>query len=178
MTGIRKTLLATLLCLLFIAPARAGSSSAAQPSTQAPAASIGDFSGTYTFLRKGEDLQLNVQNGKLDGYVSRFEEDDPDPTAMMQHFIEKSSLAGDELSFTTEKIHGVWFEFKGKVRRGDGKTPADEGFYVLEGTVTRYEADADKKATAKSREVQFRSLPSDFGLTVSGRKDPRKNIRH
>jgi hypothetical protein len=172
MTGSRKILLSTLLCLTIVAPAQAGSSKHA--AAGAPSASVGDFSGTYTFLRKGEDLQLNLQNGKLDGYVSRFEEDDPDKTGMMQHFIEKSSLSGDEIAFTTEKIHGVWFEFKGRVRRGEGKTAGDEGYYVLEGTVTRYETGADKKTTAKSRVVQFRSLPSDFGLTLSGRKDPRK----
>ena len=172
MTGSRKILLATLLCLVFVALAQAGSPKHA--AAGAASASVGDFSGTYTFLRKGEDLQVNLQNGKLDGYVSRFEDDDPDQTAMLQHFIEKSSLSGDQIAFTTEKIHGVWFEFKGRVRHGDGKTPADEGFYVLEGTVTRYETGADKKTTAQSREVQFRSLPSDFGLTLSGRKDLRK----
>lgn len=172
MTCHTKTLLATLVCLVFVTLAQAGSP---KPSAaNAPTVSLGDFSGTYTFLRKGEDLQINLQNGKLDGYVSRFEEDDADKTGMLQHLIEKSSLTGDELSFTTEKIHGVWFEFKGKVRHGDGKTASEEGFYVLEGTVTRYETGADKRTTARSREVQFRSLPSDFGIAISGGKNQKK----
>ncbi len=172
MTASRKILLATLLCLVFVALAQAGS--AKHSAAGAPSPSVGDFSGTYSFLREDEDLQINVQNGKLDGFISRYGETAADKSVLLQHLIEKSSLTGEEISFTTSKIHGVWFEFQGKVRRGDGKTTADEGYYVLEGTVTRYQTGADKKTTAKSRDVQFRSLPSDFGLTLSGRKDPRK----
>jgi hypothetical protein len=174
MTGRSQTLLAALLCLAFVTLAQA--SSPKRSTAGAPTAvSVGDFSGTYTFLRDEDDLQINLQNGKLDGYVTRYGDTESDKAVQLQHLIEKSSLTGDELSFTTSKIHGVWFEFKGKVRRGDGKTPAEEGFYVLEGTVTRYETGADKRITAKSREVQFRSLPSDFGITASGQKNQKKN---
>ncbi len=172
MTASRKILLATLLCLVFVALAQAGSPK--HSAAGAPSASVGDFSGTYSFLREDEDLQINVQDGKLDGFLSRYGETAADKSVLLQHLIEKSSLTGDEISFTTSKIHGVWFEFKGRVRRGEGKTPGDEGYYVLEGTVTRYETGADKKTAAKSREVQFRSLPSDFGLTLSGQKSQKK----
>ena len=138
MTGRPKTLLLMLLSLAPLALGQAGSTNTAKPSANRPSASIGDFSGTYSFLRKGEDLQINVQNGKLDGFITRYGETEADENVQMQHFIEKSSLNGDEISFTTDKIHGVWFEFKGKVRRGDGKTSANEGYYILEGTITRY----------------------------------------
>jgi len=172
MTGSHKTLLAALLCLAFVTWAPAGPPK--RSTASAPAVSVGDFSGTYTFLRDDDDLQINVQNGRLDGYVTRYGETESDKAVQLQHLIEKSSLTGDEISFTTSKIHGVWFEFKGRVRHGEGKTPFQEGFYVLAGTVTRYETGADKRTTARSRDVQFRSLPSDFGIAVSGRKDPRK----
>ena len=172
MTGRLKTLLAMLLCLASVALAQAGPSNSAKPSANSSSAPIGDFSGTYSFLREGEDLQINVQNGRLDGFVSRYGDSEADKSVLLQHFIEKSSLMKDEVSFTTSKIHGVWFEFKGKVRRGDKKTAADEGYYLLEGSITRYETSADKKTTAKSREVQFRSLPMDFGVTLS---DPNKS---
>ena len=173
MTERPKTLLVTLLCLATVALAQAGSPKhSAAPS---PSASVGDFSGTYTFLREDEDLQINVQNGKLDGFISRYGESEADKSVLLQHFIEKSSLSGNELSFTSSKIHGVWFEFKGRVRRGDAKTAAEMGYYVLEGTLTRYETGADKKASARSREVQFRSLPMDFGITFpEPNKSPNK----
>lgn len=172
MTARLKTLFTALLLLTVVAPAQAGSPK--HPAASSPSASVGDFSGTYTFLREDEDLQINVQDGKLDGYVTRYGETEGDKSVQLQHLIEKSSLTGDEISFTTTKIHGVWFEFKGRVRRGEGKTAGNEGYYVLEGTVTRYETGADKKTTAKSREVQFRSLPSNFGLTMSGQKSQKK----
>ena len=171
MTGRPKTLLLMLLSLAPLALGQAGSTNTAKPSANSPSASIGDFSGTYSFLREGEDLQVNVQNGKLDGFVSRYGDSEADKNVLLQHFIEKSSVSGDAVAFTTDKIHGVWFEFKGKVRRGDGKTAAHEGYYVLEGTITRYDTGADKKVTAKSREVTFRSLPTDFGITFP---DPNK----
>ena len=166
-----KTLLATVLCLASMALAQAGPSNTAKPPASSPRATIGDFSGTYTFLREGEDLQINVQNGKLDGFISRYGDTEADKNVLLQHFLEKSSLSGDLVNFTTDKIHGVWFEFKGKVRRGDGKTAANEGYYILEGTITRYDTGADKKVTAKSRDVAFRSLPMDFGITFP---DPNK----
>lgn len=172
MTGSHKTLLATLLCLVIVTWTEA---SPKRSTASAPAVSMGDFSGTYTFLRDDDDLQINVQNGRLDGYVTRYGETESDKAVQLQHLIEKSSLTGDEISFTTSKIHGVWFEFKGKVRHGDGKTPSQEGFYVLEGTITRYETGADKRTTARSRAVQFRSLPSDFGIAVPGQKNQKKN---
>jgi len=169
MTPRPRTLLVTLLCLASVAlaqPASPKNSSAGNP-----AAAVGDFSGTYSFLREGEDLQINVRNGKLDGFASRYGDTETDKNVLLQHFLEKSSVTGNEVSFTTDKIHGVWFEFKGKVRRSAGKTATEEGYYVLEGTITRYETGADNKTTAKSREVQFRSLPSDFGIPPPG---PRK----
>jgi len=172
MTGSRKTLLATLLCLVFVGLAQAGSPK--QSAAGTPSASVGDFSGTYTFLRDDDDLQINVQDGKLDGYVTRYGDTEADKSVQLQHLIEKSSLAGNEISFTTIKIHAVWFEFKGRVRRGEGKAAGDEGYYVLEGTITRYETGADKKTTAKSREVQFRSMPSNFGLTTPSPKGQKK----
>ena len=168
MTRTLRPLLATLLCLASVALAQAGSPK--HSAAPGPSATVGDFSGTYTFLRKGEDLQINVQNGRLDGFVSRYGDSETDKSLLLQHFIEKSSFTKDEVSFTTSKIHGVWFEFKGKVRRGDKKTAADEGYYLLEGTITRYETGAGKKDTAKSREVTFRSLPMDFGLALPGSK--------
>jgi hypothetical protein len=168
MTPRPRTLLVTLLCLASVAWAQPGSPKNSSAGT--PAATVGDFSGTYTFLREGEDLQINVQNGKLDGFASRYGDTETDRSVLLQHFFEKSSVAGDEVSFTTDKIHGVWFEFKGKVRRGNAKTAAEEGYYVLEGTITRYETGADKKPSAQSRAVQFRSLPTDFGIPVPGPK--------
>ena len=72
-----------------------------------------------------------------------------------------TKLEGEKLTFTTEPVHGVWFEFGGAVVRGSGKKPDDEAYYVLRGTVTRYTTDADKKTTSQARSVELKSFPRD-----------------
>jgi len=67
------------------------------------------------------------------------------------------------LTFTTETVHGVWYEFTGTVERGPGKNPGDEAYYLLKGTLTQHSTDADKKSLSKSREVSFKSFPQDLG---------------
>lgn len=168
MTPRLRTLPLAFVFLASLALAQPGS--AKKTAAAVPSTAIGDFSGTYTFLREGEDLQINVQDGKLDGFASRYGDSETDKSVLLQHLIEKSSVSGDAVRFTTSKIHGVWFEFQGKVRRGEGKAASDEGYYVLEGTITRYDTAADGKVSAKAREAQFRSLPADFGLAPSGSK--------
>ena len=67
-----------------------------------------------------------------------------------------------EISFTTETVHGVWYEFKGNIERGPGKNPGDEAYYLLKGTLTQYSTDSNKKTSSKSREVSFKSFPQDL----------------
>ena len=64
------------------------------------------------------------------------------------------------LTFTTQIVHGIAFEFKGAVERGEGKNPADEGYYVLKGTLTESTTDANKKVTSQKQEVTFKIFPS------------------
>jgi hypothetical protein len=63
------------------------------------------------------------------------------------------------VSFTTETVRGVWFEFKGTVERGEGKNPGDEAYYVLTGTLTDNTSDATKKVTTHASEVVFKMFP-------------------
>jgi hypothetical protein len=60
-------------------------------------------------------------------------------------------------------VHGIWYEFKGTVERGEGKNVGDEAYYVLKGTLLQYTTDVNKKTLAKSREVSFKSFPQDMG---------------
>ena len=127
----------------------------APPSSKTP----DDLSGMYSFLQDGEFLQLSVQDGRLTGFISRYE--DGEKSLFVDHFFREGTLNGMELSFKTKTVHGVWFEFKGRVERGPGKTRAEEGYYVVRGTLTRYTEDAVKKATAQTREVSFKSFPEE-----------------
>jgi hypothetical protein len=144
---------------------------------QAQSAPSRDISGMYTFLQDGEFVQINVEalptaaptaekaaskvGGRpVTGFVSRFGDLDSDKGAFLDHFFTKGSLDGNELSFTTKVVHGVSFEFKGKVERGTAKAPAEEGYYLLKGTLKRNSVDANsKKTSSQSREVVLKSFP-------------------
>jgi len=120
------------------------------------------YSGTYAFLKDGEFVQLTVEDdGRVTGFISRFGDGDSDQGAFLDQFFKSGKLDGNKLTFTTQIVHGVAFEFKGTVERGEGKNPGDEAYLVLKGTLTQNTTDANKKVTTRSQEVAFRIFPQD-----------------
>jgi len=118
----------------------------------------------YTFLREGEFVQVTVEDqNRVTGFVSRYGDLESDRGAFLDQFFKQAKLDGNKLSFTTDTVHGVWYEFKGTVDRGEGKNPGDEAYYVLKGALTQYQSDNDKKVTSRSREVEFKQFPQDAG---------------
>ena len=129
---------------------------------QSRPAAADDYSGMYSFLKDGEFVQLNVEAaGKVTGFVSRYGDSESDRGAFLDHFFKKASLSGSRVQFTTEQVHGVWFDFNGTLQRGSGKTLDDEDYYEMRGTLTEHALDPDKKESARSREVTFKSFPQD-----------------
>src|SRR5919108_3638401 len=117
-----------------------------------PAKPAEDYSGMYSFLQEGEFLQLTVEDeGKVTGFVSRFGDLESDRGAFLDQFFKDGKLEGRKLSFTTETVHGVWYEFKGTVERGAGKNAGDEAYYVLKGMLTQNTTDASKRTNSKTR---------------------------
>ncbi len=137
------------------APAKPTPNPQAPPA--APLAPAEDISGAYSFLEDGEYLQIDVQEGKVTGFVSRFNEE-PGAKTFLDQLFEKASLEGDKLKFTTRKVHGVWFEFEGKVAKAADKKRTDEGYFLLKGTLTKFTTDANGKSSGKLREVEFKSF--------------------
>jgi hypothetical protein len=128
-----------------------------------------DYSGMYTFLREGEFVQITVEDaGHVTGFVSRYGDSKSDQGAFLDHFFKQAKLDGHDLSFTTETVHGAWFEFKGRLDRGPAKTREQEGYYVLKGTLTANVTDAAKNVSAKAREVEFKLFPEDAGAKDAG----------
>src|SRR5438094_2228363 len=140
------------------------------PAPQTPPKPAEDYSGMYSFLQDGEFVQVTVEDaGRLTGFVSRYGDLESDRGAFLDQFFKKAKLDGKKLSFTTDTVHGVWYEFKGTVERGEGKNLGDEAYYVLKGTLLQYTTDANKKTLAKSREVSFKSFPQDMGTAPEKR---------
>ena len=116
----------------------------------------------YTFLQEGEFLQLTVEDqGKVTGFVSRYADSQDDHRAFVDHFFKQGRIDGNKLSFATEAVQNIYYDFKGSVERGDGKKSGDEAYYVLNGTLTQCATDANHKTTSKSQRVQFKSFPGD-----------------
>ena len=126
----------------------------------------------YSFLREGEFVQLNMQEkGRVTGFVSRYGDLDSDRGAFLDQFIKQGSLSGHNLTFATETLHGVWFEFRGIAKRGSGKTPDDEGYFILKGTLIEHKSAPKQGASAESREVLFKSFPQDVSGEPASQKD-------
>ncbi len=127
----------------------------------APAAAA-DYSGMYSFLRDGEFLQLTVEDqGHVIGFVSRYAGAESDD-GFVDHYLKSGKLDGNQLDFTSETVRGVWFEFRGTVERGEGKSRSDEAYYVLKGTLVENTTDEAKKKTSHAREVMLKSFPQDL----------------
>jgi len=145
----------------------------AKPTEQTPKDSKGSqaYSGMYTFLREGEFVQLTVEdNGSITGFISRFGDGESDKGAFLDQFFKSGKLQDNKLAFTTEIVHGVSFDFKGTIERGEGKNPGDEAYYVLKGTLTENASDVNKKMTSHSREVAFKMFPQEASPTPVMRK--------
>jgi hypothetical protein len=130
-------------------------------------ASAPDMSGMYAFLHEGEFVEVDIDADRVTGFISRFGEADSDRGAFLDHMFSKGSFDGSNLTFATREVHGVSYEFKGKIVRGDAKDTTADGYYVLKGTLTETSVDANKKANARQREVELKSLPADLQAAPS-----------
>lgn len=120
------------------------------------------YSGMYTFRKEGEFVQLTVEDdGSVTGFVSRYGDSESDKGAFLDQFFKTAKLDGNKLTFATEIVHAVSFEFKGAIVRGQGKNPGDEGYFVMQGTLTENVTDANKKVTSHAQDVAFKMFPQD-----------------
>jgi hypothetical protein len=152
-----KKLLAIAAFLLIVAAAALAQSDAVAEPPQ-----FGDaITGMYSFVREGEFVQMEVSDGKVTGVLSRFKNDDPDSGEFVDQFFDQATLDGPKLIFRTKPVDGVWFEFSGVVERGSGKTPADEGYWNIRGTLTERHTQTDGSTTEKTSQLTLKSFPQD-----------------
>ncbi len=122
---------------------------------------LDSISGSYSFLREGEFVQLTVEDGKLSGYLSRFGESDSDKGQFIDQFFDKTTLDGMRLSFNTKTVHGVWYEFSGVISTESGKKPGEESYRVIRGKLVQHTTDGAGKDKAMQKEVEFKSFPAE-----------------
>ena len=120
-----------------------------------------DYSGMYTFLKDGEFIQITIEDkGAVSGFISRFGDAENDHKTFVDQFFKSGMSSGAHLTFTTETVHGIWFQFDGSFARGPGKTPDEDAYYVVRGTLTKFNG-AGRQATSQARGVEFKSFPRD-----------------
>ncbi|MBI2682164.1 MAG: hypothetical protein HYX26_02925 [Acidobacteriales bacterium] len=135
------------------------------------AAISGDISGMYSFTQEGEFVQLTLDPAPgpdtdwskpftVSGFVSRLGSDESDQGKVLDHFIKSGTLEGNKLKFDTKTIHGIWYEFKGKVERDEKVKSGDEGFILIRGTLTEHRVNAKGKSSSRERELVMKSFPN------------------
>jgi len=116
----------------------------------------------YSFLSDGEFVQLTVEDqGHVIGFISRYADSAPDG-GFVEQFFESGQLHGNQLAFTSKAVRGVSFEFRGTIERGEGKSRADEAYYVLKGTLVEKTTGEAKNSSSHAHEVALRSFPQDL----------------
>jgi hypothetical protein len=136
--------------------------SLAQSPTKAEPQFSGDITGLYSFVHEGEFVQIEVNDGKVTGVISRFKNEDLDKPEFVDQFFEQAKLEGSILSFRTKPAEGVWFEFSGVVERGPAKTPSDEGYWNVRGKLLERRTEADGMISEKPSELTLRSFPQEI----------------
>ncbi len=99
-----------------------------------------DASGEYMLGKPGEFIEITLQFGDLSGYISRQGDSESDLGTPLTFFFDRTSLQGQQLSFTTRQVHGVWYSFTGTIQRGIGKTRQEDGYYMLTGDLIEHNA--------------------------------------
>ena len=107
-----------------------------------------DASGEYMLGHPGEVVEITLQFGALSGYISRQGDGESDSGTPLTFFFDQTSFHGQELRFTTQQIHGVWYSFQGTIARGSGKTREEDGYYVLMGDLDGTRRRAQNRVTA------------------------------
>jgi hypothetical protein len=143
------------LLLAFTSVAIAQSPAKSEPEITA------DITGMYSFLHEGEFVQIEVNGTKVTGLVSHFKDEDSDKAEFVDQYLEHATLEGPTLSFRTKVADGLWFEFSGSVERGPAKTPSDEGYWIVRGTLIEHHTGTDGKTTEKTHSLNLNSFPQD-----------------
>lgn len=140
---------------------------AALASAQTASSGIGDFSGLYTFVRDGESVQITLdevpssdrKEVPVTGYISRMGTSDSDKDQILDIWFKTGKTDGEHISFSTKQVHGVSYDFSGRIHRGDAKSKEKEGYLVIDGTLTEHSVDAKGKQQSRTREITMKSFP-------------------
>lgn len=132
-----------------------------------------DISGMYSFTSTGEFLQINIEDDRVTGYISRRGDLESDRETFLDQFFDKAAIDGHDVAFTTRMLHGEWFEFKGRFDHGHAKTKDEDGYYILRGTLTEFSGDP-KNPAARQQKVEFKWMAQPQDIEEKQHKSKKK----
>jgi hypothetical protein len=112
-------------------------------------------SGEYMLDETGSVVQITIENGILDGYISKLVEGQ---TSTITYFFDRTTINGNHLTFTTRQIHGLWFSFDGAIMRGDASSKRETGYYRLKGMWLTHDEVGKGQSTSN---VSLKSTPRE-----------------
>jgi hypothetical protein len=95
---------------------------------------IQDITGKYHFLSVDDTLGLLEEEGVLKGYIDVYQTEE-ESDAILSYNIVRGTREKDRVEFKTNKIHGKYYRFRGKVQRGSGHEENDPDYLRLVGDV-------------------------------------------
>jgi hypothetical protein len=112
-----------------------------------------DAYGLYRFSDHenafGEGLQINEQFGEVSGYLT-IPDGKGSHARFSSYFLTRVTGGNGHFAFVTRLVHGVSYSFDGHVQRGPGMSPAQDAFYVLDGTLNTLDQAGN---TTQSRKI-------------------------
>src|ERR1700761_7403621 len=97
-----------------------------------------DASGDYALGSTGA-ISVELQPDRLSGFISRLGDRESDEGTPLTFFFATSRLSGQQISFITHQVHGVWWSFEGTIVRGPARTRDQQGYYLLEGRLVMHD---------------------------------------
>lgn len=154
------------IAALLLLAVLSGLAQAATP--EVPALPEPDITGMYSFLHEGEFVQIEVTGGQVTGLISFFKNEKAEAAEFEDRYFETASLKGNTLMFATKDTGGIWFEFSGTVERGPARTPEEEGYWIIRGTLIEHRKTKEGAADQKSQKLDLRSFPQDAPPAAPG----------
>ncbi|HZT71527.1 MAG TPA: hypothetical protein VFC10_17500 [Terriglobia bacterium] len=118
---------------------------------------VSDITGDYEFLHPYNTLALLQEDTILKGYIDVLQ-GQSESDAILSYPIDNGDRKGDQVEFTTRKIHEMYYHFSGIVRRGNGKKPGDPDYLELAGELQTVQNNSvTNQQTVDRRQVVFKS---------------------
>ncbi len=111
-----------------------------------------DASGEYALGSSGA-IDVELQPDRLSGFISRLGDRESDQGTPLTFFFATGHLSGQQMSFTTRQVHGIWFSFEGTIGRGPARSREQQGYYLLEGRLVMHDVDG------RTEQARMVSLP-------------------